>query len=78
MLTGKMPFQGGDKKETYGLIRRGVYSFPEGTRLSMPARQFIAGILQIDPRVICSTTRSSAGGPRRRGRHSRRSATRCG
>jgi polo-like kinase 1 len=44
-----MPFQAADKKETYALIRKCAYSFPENSRLSMQARQFITGILQIDP-----------------------------
>jgi polo-like kinase 1 len=49
MLTGKMPFQGIDKKDTYALIRKCTYAFPENSRLSFHARQFISGILQIDP-----------------------------
>jgi polo-like kinase 1 len=49
MLTGKMPFQQADKKETYALIKKCAYSFPEHPRLSLPARQFITSILQIDP-----------------------------
>jgi polo-like kinase 1 len=49
MLTGHMPFQQADKKGTYALIRKAEYKFPDTVALSLPAKQFIAALLQIDP-----------------------------
>jgi polo-like kinase 1 len=49
MLTGKMPFQQAEKKDTYALIRKGAYSFPDTPHLSLPAKQFVTALLQIDP-----------------------------
>jgi polo-like kinase 1 len=50
MLTGKLPFQRKDKKETLQQITKGVYQFPPDIGISPAAKEFVAMLLQIDPR----------------------------
>ena len=46
LLTGKPPFERNETKETYRAIRKGDY---RDDHLSEDAKDFIAGLLQLDP-----------------------------
>lgn len=50
MLTGKSPFDGGNKEITFENIRNCKYYFPSRIPLSYEAKDFIKTIFQIDPR----------------------------
>ncbi|KAK8897031.1 hypothetical protein M9Y10_014964 [Tritrichomonas musculus] len=49
MLTGKPPFDGGDKETTYENIKNCRYHFPSKIPLSSEAKDFIKMILKVDP-----------------------------
>lgn len=49
MLTGKPPFDGGDKERTYQKIKNCDYTFPSKIQISAEAKDFIKTILRIDP-----------------------------
>lgn len=52
MLSGKLPFDGNNIKEVLRRVRGGRYSFPdnEWTDISMDAKDFIRGLLEVDPK----------------------------
>jgi polo-like kinase 1 len=50
MLTGRLPFQKSEKKETYAQIKKCAYSFPSESDVSLAAKQFIGCLLQLDPK----------------------------
>ncbi|KAK8853008.1 hypothetical protein M9Y10_018006 [Tritrichomonas musculus] len=49
MLTGRLPFEGPDKKSTEEKIKNCDYKFPHSVPVSPEAKDFIEKILQIDP-----------------------------
>lgn len=49
MLTGRAPFEGGDKELTYDNIKNCNYQFPSKIQLSNEAKDFIRTILRVDP-----------------------------
>ena len=49
LLIGKPPFETNNAKETYKRIRLKSYSFPQGEKISEPARELIESILVLEP-----------------------------
>ena len=49
LLTGKTPFEGNDSQETYKKIINGIYTFPNGLKISVEIISFIANLLQYPP-----------------------------
>ncbi len=49
LLIGKPPFETQDVKTTYKRIRMNVYTFPDGSGISEPAKNLIQRILSSDP-----------------------------
>ena len=49
LLIGKPPFETNNAKETYKRIRMKNYSFPQGERISEPAKELIESILVLEP-----------------------------
>ena len=49
LLIGKPPFETNNAKETYKRIRMRNYSFPQGERISEPAKELIGNILVLEP-----------------------------
>lgn len=52
MLSGKLPFDGNNIKEVLRRVRAGRYTFPdsEWTDISPEAKEFISGLLELDPK----------------------------
>jgi polo-like kinase 1 len=49
LLVGKPPFDTNKEKETYKKIRMKNYSFPQGEKISEPAKELIQSILVLEP-----------------------------
>ena len=49
LLIGKPPFETNSAKETYKRIRLKNYSFPQGEKISEPAKELIQNILVLEP-----------------------------
>ena len=49
LLTGKTPFEGNNTQETYKKIINGIYTFPNGLKISIEIISFIANLLQYCP-----------------------------
>ena len=49
LLIGKPPFETNNAKETYKRIRLKSYSFPQGEKISEPAKELIESILVLEP-----------------------------
>ena len=49
LLIGKFPFETNTAKETYKRIRMKNYSFPQGEKISEPAKELIESILVLEP-----------------------------
>lgn len=50
MIIGRPPFETSDVKATYKRIKQGTYTYPEGTEISIQAKDLIARILKLDPK----------------------------
>jgi len=49
LLVGKPPFETNNAKETYKRIRMKSYTFPQGEKISEPAKELIQSILVVEP-----------------------------
>lgn len=49
MLCGKFPFKGVDTKDLYKQIAKGIYSFPEGSKVSGETKTFLMKLLVVNP-----------------------------
>jgi len=49
MLCGKFPFKGVDTKDLYKQIAKGIYNFPEGSKVSGETKTFLMKLLVVNP-----------------------------
>lgn len=49
MLCGKFPFKGADTKDLYKQIAKGIYNFPDGSKVSGETKTFLMKLLVVNP-----------------------------